>query len=122
MRELPAKAIGGSATCADVIKCLFNLSDNEVAIYRSLLKKGPKRSDELEQLLNKDRTTVYRALQKLISCGFVFRETKTIAKKGGFYHVYGATPAKKIKEQAERCIDEWHKNMHDAIEKFEQSL
>jgi predicted transcriptional regulator len=114
----PQKILSGQATCRDIVKCMYGLSDFELAIYRRLVKQGPLRADDLAPVVKKDRSTVYRALQGLVSAGLAFRDTKTI-DRGGYYHIYSAVRPKQLREKLHRCADDWFENMNSAIEDFD---
>ncbi len=109
----------GDATCEDVIKCFFNLNELEIELYLSLVGEGPHRSDALAKKVKRDGTTVYRALQKLTSCGICYRETKTI-ERGGYYHVYSAVSLDVLKKKIQDCIKRWNINMKKALEEFDE--
>lgn len=115
----PQKMFSGAATCEDVMQCLFNLNAFEIELYVKLVKQGPQRSDDLANMLGRDKTTVYRALQKLISCGICFRETKTI-ERGGYYHVYSAVSPELVKKKILSCIEQWNLSMKKALEEFDE--
>ena len=112
------KILSGQATCRDIVKCMHGISDFELAIYRRLVKQGPLRADDLAPVMRKDRSTVYRALQKLVSSGLAFRETKTI-ERGGYYHVYTAVPPEQLRTKLHKCADDWFENMNSAIDDFD---
>lgn len=114
----PQQILAGNATCRDIVKCLYRLTDFEIAIYRKLVKQGPLRADDLAPVLKKDRSTVYRALQKLVSSGLAYRDTKTI-ERGGYYHVYAAVSPDELKTRLHRCADDWFDNMNSAIDEFD---
>ncbi len=114
----PQKILSGQATCRDIVKCVYGLSDFELLIYKKLVKQGPLKADDLAPSVKKDRSTVYRALQKLVSSGLAFRETKTI-ERGGYFHVYTAVQTNQLKQRLHRCADDWFDNMKAAIEDFD---
>ncbi len=93
----PQKILSGQATCRDIVKCIYGLSDFEIVIYRKLVKQGPLKADDLAPVMKKDRSTIYRALQKLVAAGLAFRETKTI-DRGGYFHVYTAVAPVQLKD------------------------
>jgi len=111
------KIMSGEATCSDIIQCLYNLNEFEVELYWILHEEGEKRADDLADRLKKDRSTVYRSLQKLVSCGMCFRESRTI-ERGGHYHVYSAIPSEDIKAKAEECADNWYASIKQALDNF----
>lgn len=114
----PQKILSGQATCRDIVKCMYKLSDFELVIYKKLAKQGPLKADDLAPVLKKDRSTVYRALQKLVSSGLAFRETKSIGR-GGYYYIYTAVPPTQLKEKLHKCADDWVENMKSAIDEFD---
>lgn len=118
MRAAIAKILAGTGTCKDVLKCLFGLGEFEMTVYKGLVKLGPKRADELSPALKKDKSTVYRALQKLVGAGLVEKKTETL-KRGGHFHVYSAVPPEKVTETIKKCVDEWFASVQQAIEKFD---
>jgi predicted transcriptional regulator len=92
-----------------------------VEIYKSVARSGPIRADDLAEKVGKDRSTVYRALQKLMSCGMCFRETKNL-EKGGYYHVYGAIPWDILKKRLEQCVQDWYSRMLKVLADFEHQF
>lgn len=114
----PQKILQGQATCRDIVKCLYGLSDFELAIYRKLVKHGSVKADDLAPAVKKDRSTVYRALQKLVVSGLAFREKKTI-ERGGYYHVYSAVSPEQLRTKLHKCADDWFDNMNSAIDDFD---
>jgi predicted transcriptional regulator len=114
----PQKMFSGAATCEDIMQCFFNLNELDIRIYMNLVDEGPKRSDDLAKKVGKDGTTVYRSLQKLISCGICFRETKTLAR-GGYYHIYTAVEPEVLKKKIQDCVKQWNINMNKALNEFD---
>jgi len=114
----PQKILSGQATCRDIVKCMFRLTDFELTIYKKLVKQGPLKADDLAPVLKRDRSTIYRALQKLVASGLAFRETKTI-ERGGYFHVYTAVAPEQLKQKLHKCADDWFENMSGAIDDFD---
>ena len=104
-------------TCEDLVQCAFSLNEFELLIYRKLVEVGSSRADEIAEAMGRDRSTVYRSLQKLLSCGMVFRETRSI-ERGGYFHVYIPISKQMMKEKLERCVEDWHKRMLGMLAKF----
>lgn len=117
IQMLPEKIIGEVHTCHDLVQCAFSLAQFEVEVYYQLSQSGPLRADELAAKIGKDRSTVYRALQKLMTCGMVYRETKSI-ERGGYFHVYKAISRDLLRERLERCVNDWYAHMQDVLSKF----
>ena len=107
--------------CEDVAKCILGLKTLDVEAYKALLQHGPMTAEKLGELLNRERSTAYRSLQNLISCGLVYRETKSI-DIGGYYYEYVAIERTKTKEMIKKNIDEWYDKMCELIEKFDEEI
>jgi len=114
----PQKILAGDASCRDIVKCLYRLTDFELAIYKKLVRQGPLRADDLAPVVKRDRSTVYRALQKLVASGLAFRDTKSI-ERGGYYHLYAAVSPDALKAKLHKCADDWFDNMNSAIDDFD---
>ncbi len=108
-------------TCKDLVQCAFSLNDFEVTVYSKLVELGPSRADEAAESMDRDRSTVYRSLQKLMSCSIVYRESRSI-DRGGYYHVYTPISKSMMKEKLRRCVEEWHENMLDMLSRFEDDF
>ena len=110
-------AIKDINSCQDLVQCAFSLNVFEVEVYDRLLEVGPVNANELADLMGKDRSTVYRALQKMLTCGMVFRETRSIPR-GGYFHVYRAIGRAELREKLQNCVDNWYSKMKAALEQF----
>ena len=104
--------------CDDVIQCIFDLNVLDLNVYRKLRDVGESRADDLAKRMDKERSTVYRSLQKLASCGLCIKKTNTI-ETGGYYHTYSCVDAKYVKKKTELCIDKWYKSMKEMTQLFD---
>jgi predicted transcriptional regulator len=122
---IPEQLIGGVSTCRELVQSAFNLGDFEMQVYVALSRQGPLRADELGKAMGKDRSTVYRALQKLMSCGLVYRETKSI-ERGGYFHIYRTISKEMLLKRLEQCVEDLHKRMRQTLvhfaEKFDENM
>jgi len=109
----------GNPSCSGALECFFELNEFEVEAYKTLVKEGPLKVEELACSLKKDRSTAYRALKTLMSSGLCFKSTKTISR-GGYYHVYLARPPKEVKQEILRLVDAWYGNMKLAAKEFDK--
>jgi predicted transcriptional regulator len=115
----PHRSIATIATCKDIVQCAFNLNDFEVDVFCTAARHGPLRADELADRMGRERSAVYRALQKLMSCGMCVRETRSM-ERGGYYHVYSAIDRATLKAKMEQCVEEWSRRMRDALSRFDE--
>ena len=74
-------------SCRDVFSCLYCLSPPEIHLLNILLKSNKQLTLEtLASRVRRNKGTVFRALQKLVSLNLC-NKTKT-REAGGYYHVY----------------------------------
>jgi predicted transcriptional regulator len=107
--------------CNDVIQCIFNLNDQEIKLYRELKKTGEIRADTLSKIVKKERSTVYRSLQKLTCAKLVIKKTNII-KSGGYYHTYICNNKIDIKNNIENCVDNWYRKMKNTLLQIEKEI
>ena len=107
--------------CDDVAKCILGLKALDLDSYKALLAHGPITAEKLGELLNRERSTAYRSLQNLISCGLVYRETKSI-DVGGYYYEYVAIDPCEMKNMIKSNIDEWHTKMTKLVETIDEDI
>ena len=114
MKHLP---LDKNICCNDVIQCIFDLNKLDIQIYQILKKTKKTRPQTLSKQLNKERSTIYRSLQKLTYAGLCTKKTNKI-KTGGYYYTYEINNHKKIKKHLENCIEEWYKKMKNTLQEL----
>ncbi|WP_440948750.1 helix-turn-helix domain-containing protein [Methanosarcina sp. T3] len=110
-----------SFRCEDMVKCVLGLKALDIEAYKVLLMHGPLTTDRLGGILNRERSTAYRSLQNLITCGVVYRETKSL-ESGGYYHEYVAIEPWEMKRVVKKNVDEWYCQMNGLIEKMDNKV
>ena len=111
-----------NASCKDLFTCLYDLSPSDVNMLAILLKeKKPKTLDELAKIADRDRGTVFRTLQKLVSLGFCTKETMTL-KGGGYYHLYSAPNIDAIEKRTEQRVNEVQQALDLLMKKFREDI
>jgi predicted transcriptional regulator len=113
--------IHGNFNCTDIAKCVLGLKNLDLETYKQLVLHGSKTAEELGELLNRERSTAYRALQNLMSCGLVYRETQTI-EGGGYYYTYIALDPSKLKDMIQHNVDAWYNKMNNMIVDIETEI
>lgn len=104
-------------TCADVVQCAFNLSEQDVRTYEAVNNLGRTRTEELGDVLGKDPSVVYRSLQRLVGCGVVQKHKEALGE-GGYYYAYEAKPRGEVKAMLRACVEDWHSQMLRAIDRL----
>ena len=108
-------------SCKDVMQYIFELNKLDLEVYKKLKELEKSRADIIAKKMNKERSTVYRSLQRLTSCRLCTKKTRTI-ETGGYYHIYSCNDSKNIRKEIESCIDEWHRFMKKTLKDFEKEM
>ena len=113
-----------NATVKDLFVQLYDLSPLDLDILFMLISKKnkePMTLDEVSKESDRDRSTTFRSLQKLVSLGLVVKETKTI-KDGGYFHVYSAVDGETFKKETERRVKDLQKSLDRLLKRFESDM
>ena len=111
-----------NSTVKDLFIYIYDLSTLEFDLLFLMIKrKKPATLEEIAKAADRDKSTIFRSLQKLVALGIIIKETKTI-KEGGYYHVYTAIDVKTFKLETEKRVKELEDSFHRILKKFEDSL
>ena len=105
----------------DLLRCMYNLSDLDLEAMRLLLSEGPMKAEDLADRLGRDRSTMYRALQKMVSCQIVEKETRSL-ERVGYFHVYAVAPRDVLLVRLEHCVEVWYTRMKSLISHFDEDM
>ncbi len=113
-----------NATVKDLFIQLYDLSPLDLEILFMLISKKndePMTLDQISKEADRDRSTTFRSLQKLVGLGLCIKDTKTI-KEGGYYHVYSVVDMKTFKMETERRVRDLQKGLERLLKKFESDM
>ena len=111
-----------NSTIRDLFIYLYDLSPLELDILFLLIKnKKPMTLDQISTIADRDKSNIFRSLQKLVGLGICMKETKTI-REGGYYHLYSAIDTKSFKIQTQKKVNELEQSFHRLLRKFENGL
>jgi predicted transcriptional regulator len=113
-----------NATVKDLFIQLYDLSPLDLDILFMLISKKnkePMTLDEVSKDADRDRSTTFRSLQKLVGLGLCVKETKTI-KDGGYFHVYSIVDMETFKIETERRVRDLQRSLNRLLKKFENDM
>src|SRR5215203_5671668 len=113
-----------NATVKDLFIQLYDLSPLDLDILFMLISKKdhePMTLDDVSKEADRDRSTTFRSLQKLVSLGICVKETKTI-KDGGYFHVYSVVDMETFKKETERRVKDLQRSLDRLLKKFEGEM
>jgi predicted transcriptional regulator len=111
-----------NSTLKDLFLYIYDLSTLETDLLITLVKG--RKTMTLEQLAkqaDRDKSTVFRSLQKLVTLGIISKETRTL-KEGGYSHIYRAIPIEMFKLETEKRVRELETSLNRLMKKFENDL
>jgi len=111
-----------NSTVKDLFIYLYDLSPLELDLLFILIKNNKSMTlDELAKKVDRDKSSVFRSLQKLVGLGICIKETKTL-REGGYYHAYSAIDIESFKIETEKRVKELEDSFHRLLRKFEEDL
>jgi predicted transcriptional regulator len=111
-----------NSTAKDLFIYLYDLSPLDADLFFMLMKnKKPMILEELAKKTNRDKSNVFRSVQKLVNSGICIKETRTL-KDGGYYHVYSAVDTKTFKMETEKRVKELQTSFDRILRKFEHDI
>ena len=112
-----------NSTVKDLFVYLYNLSplETDLLLLLMLNNKNPMTLEQVTNEVDRDKSTVFRSLQKLVSLGIVTKETRNV-KEGGHYHVYNAIDIGTFKIETERRVKDLERSFHRILKKFEEDI
>jgi predicted transcriptional regulator len=105
--------------CEGLFECFHGLKQLDKECFQALVETDdPLTIDEVADLVDRERSTAYRSVQRLLRAGFIQKEQVNY-DDGGYYHVYYPTDASKITDDMQRMLNDWYAKMGQLIQEFE---
>jgi predicted transcriptional regulator len=105
--------------CEGLLECFHGLKELYKDCFRALVEaEEPLTVDELADAVDRERSTAYRAVQRLLQTGFIEKEQINY-DQGGYYHVYSPTDPSQIADEMQRMLNDWYAKMGQLIQEFE---
>lgn len=104
--------------CEGLLECIHGLRDLDRTCFEVVLENdAPMTVDEIATEVDRERSTVYRALQRLLQAGFVQKEQVNY-DQGGYYHVFRPTDTDVVADEMQRMLNEWYAKMGQLIQQY----
>ncbi|WP_393970773.1 winged helix-turn-helix transcriptional regulator [Oxyplasma meridianum] len=105
--------------CNDLLSCLYGLNEIDFKIFNILSDKEAKSLDQIALEVKRNRTTVYKNLQRLTSLGLAKKEMKCI-EKGGQYLVFRSLELPELRRVLEIKVKETKDKLDALLSKFNE--
>ncbi|WP_050032168.1 helix-turn-helix domain-containing protein [Halorubrum halophilum] len=106
--------------CEGLLECFHGLKPLDRECFGVLVESDePMTIDEVAQAVDRERSTAYRAVQRLLQTGFIAKEQINY-DQGGYYHVYSPTDPETVTDEMQRMLNDWYAKMGQLIQEFEE--
>jgi len=106
--------------CEGLLECIHGLKGLDKEIFRVLTDRSePLTVDEIAEEVDRERSTAYRSVQRLLQSGFVQKEQINY-DQGGYYHVFRPTDPDEIADDMQRMLNDWYAKMGQLIGEFRE--
>ena len=106
--------------CEGLLECIHGLKELDREVFVTLTgRTEPMTIDEIAEAVDRERSTAYRAVQRLLQSGFIQKEQVNY-DQGGYYHVYHPTDPDQIADQMQRTLNDWYAKMGQLIGEFRE--
>ena len=106
--------------CEGLLECFHGLKHLDVLVFQTLgASEEPLTVDELAERVDRERSTAYRSVQRLLQTGFIEQEQVNY-ENGGYYHVYRAADADDIADEMQQLLNDWYAQMGQLIAEFRE--
>jgi predicted transcriptional regulator len=104
--------------CEGLLECIHGLKQLDRNCFRVLVEADePLTVDQIADSVDRERSTAYRAVQRLLQTGFIQKE-QVIYEQGGYYHVYRPTDPDEVADDMQRLLNDWYAKMGQLIQEF----
>jgi predicted transcriptional regulator len=104
--------------CEGLLECLHGLKDLDRDCFLELARSDdPLTVDELADRVDRERSTAYRSVQRLMQANLISKEQVNY-DDGGYYHVYYAGNADEKADDMQRMLNEWYAELGQLIQEF----
>src|SRR6056297_2538430 len=120
MAESMAEYLQQDMECEGLLECIHGLKELDRRCYRVVVEsEEPLTIDEIADSIDRERSTAYRSVQRLLQSGFIQKEQVNY-DQGGYYHVYHPTDPDVIADEMQRTLNDWYAKMGQLIGEFRE--
>ena len=118
MGDSMAEMLKQDMECDGLMECLHGLKELDKECFRVLAEtEKPMTVDDIADQVDRERSTAYRSVQRLLQAGFIQKEQVNY-EHGGYYHVYRPTDADDVADDMQRMLNDWYAQMGTLIQEF----
>ncbi|MFC4550574.1 MULTISPECIES: helix-turn-helix domain-containing protein [Halorussus] len=120
MSESMAEYLQKDMECEGLLECIHGLKELDRQCFQVLVESAePLTIDEVADRVDRERSTAYRSIQRLLQAGFVQKEQVNY-EQGGYYHVYRPTDPDEVADDMQRMLNDWYAKMGQLLQEFRE--
>lgn len=107
--------------CEGLLECFHGLKRLDKECFQVLVHATePLTVDDIAEAVDRERSTAYRAVQRLLRAGFI-RKEQVNYEQGGYYHVYRPADADEVADDMQRTLNDWYAKVGQLIHEFREA-
>ncbi|ELZ02151.1 transcriptional regulator [Natrialba aegyptia DSM 13077] len=107
--------------CEGLLECFHDLKEIDKEVFQLLSDEAePLTVDEIGDHIDRERSTAYRSVNRLLQAGFL-QKKQINYDQGGYYHVYHPRDAEDISQEMQRLLNDWYAKMGQLIAEFSET-
>jgi len=104
--------------CEGTLECVYGLRPLDREVFMAVADQAePVTVDEIAALVDRERSTAYRSVQRLADSGFV-RKEQVNYDEGGYCHVFRPADPDEVADDMQRLLNDWYAKMGQLIAEF----
>ena len=118
MPDSMAEMLRQDMECEGLLGCLHGLKDLDRECFETLARSDERLTvDEIAERVERERSTAYRSIQRLLQTGLVQKEQINY-EQGGYYHVYYPADPEEVTDDMQRLLNDWYAQIGQLIQEF----
>jgi len=120
MVDSMAEQLRAEMRCEDLLACFHGLKPLDRDCFQAFVEADePLTVDEVADVVDRERSTAYRSVQRLLQTGFLEKKQVNY-DAGGYYHVYIPTDPGAIADEMQRLLNDWYAQTGQLIQEFDE--
>ncbi|MFB6150384.1 MAG: helix-turn-helix domain-containing protein [Haloarculaceae archaeon] len=106
--------------CEGLLECFHGLKELDQEVFVTLAgAEDAQTVDEIATAVDRERSTAYRSVQRLVEAGLVGKRQVNY-DDGGYYHVFDVADSGDVTDDLQRMLNAWYAKMGQLIGEFEE--
>ena len=120
MPESMSEYLSQDMQCEGLLECMHGLKELDKEVFKELTGADEALTvDEIAHRVDRERSTAYRSVQRLLQSGFIVKEQVNY-EQGGYYHVYRPADPDEIADDMQRMLNDWYAKIGHLIGEFRE--